>query len=151
MIDKIRYLTYLVCFSNILILPAQDSVIFKYEDFMQQVIQFHPMVRQADLLVQNAQLNLNISKSFMDPLLNVSSDNKYFNNKSYYSYQEGSIKWHTNSPVGLSAGWSQNSGENINPEFSPGSFTYMGLEIPLLRGLSIDKRLSLIHISKKQS
>ena len=149
MIDKIRYLIYLVCFSNILILPAQDSVIFKYEDFMQQVIRFHPLVRQADLLVQNAQINLNISKSFMDPLLSVSSDNKYFNNKSYYSYQEGSIKWHTKSPVGLSAGWSQNSGENINPEFSPGSFTYMGLEIPLLQGLSIDKRRATLIQAKE--
>ncbi len=119
---------------------ANDSMILTYHQFIEQVKAFHPVISQSKLIAANGQISLLKAKSFVDPILASSYETKMFKDIDYYQYKELGMKWNTNSPVSFSTGIANNQGENINPEFSRGTFTYLGVEIPLLKGLRIDQR-----------
>ncbi|MFN8355402.1 MAG: TolC family protein [Spirosomataceae bacterium] len=118
---------------------AQDSSqVFSYQQFYQLVLQQHPVVKQAQLLPQDAQAELLQARGGFDPKLGVTFDRKAFKGADYYNRFDAAFKiplW-----IGeLKAGYERNDGQKLLSEESP-SLIYSGLTIPIGQGLLIDAR-----------
>ena len=67
---------------------AQENTqqIFTLDDFIQQVKQYHPLAKQADIQVDKALAELMSARGAFDPSLEFDASRKTFNDKNYYFY-----------------------------------------------------------------
>jgi len=119
---------------------AQLSETLTSEGFMDQVKKYHPVARQAGITVERAAAALTAAKGNFDPIAEMSFDNKEFAGTEYYRYLNGEIKIPTITGVTIKSGFENSTGRYINPELTSGVASYIGLEVPLLKGLLIDKQ-----------
>lgn len=144
-------LSLLVLFS-VFAASAQNKVI-TLEQFIQQVKQYHPIAKQANLLIAKANAEILMAKGAFDPTINFDATNKTLDEKNYYYYTNPEFKLPL--PVGdIKTGIENNGGDRLSSEITAGKNSYFGVELPLAKGLVIDKRraaLQMAKIYKKQS
>lgn len=122
---------------------AQDSLrVFSYDSFMELVKKHHPVAYQADLTAQQGELYLIKARGGFDPKLKGSVDQKYFEDKQYYSYINGGLVIPTWFGASLQAGYNNNEGEFLSRESftNPEGIWNAGVSLNLGKGLFIDQR-----------
>lgn len=122
--------------------------ILPVESFIEQVRQFHPVAKQANLVVEKAAANLLTAKGSFDPRFQLNADRKTLDGTNYYQYNNPEIKIPTPIGINVKAGFEKSNGQYINPELTKGIASYMGIEIPLLNGLLIDKKRAGLQQAK---
>ena len=127
---------------------AQTITILTQEDFINQVKQYHPIAKQAAIGVQRANASLLAARGNFDPAYELSLDDKKSDNINYYRYSTQEIKIPTITGITIKSGIENTKGIYTNPEFSNGSSSYLGVEIPLLKGLLIDKQRAVLQQAK---
>lgn len=122
------------------LLSAQEIV--SEQDFILMVLQEHPVARQADLLELKGIAKLLKAKGWFDPKLDASYDQKSFDGKNYFQVVHGGLKIPTWIGADLKLNYDWNNGIYINPEnnIPTSGLISAGLELPILRGLIMDKR-----------
>lgn len=129
-------------------LKAQDSLrVFSYADYLELVVKNHPIVRQADLLPEEARAELMQARGALDPKLASNFDRKHFRETDYYTRWETQLKIPTWTGIDLQTGYDRGvgryiSGENLTPDVG---LLYAGLSVPLAQGLLIDARRATIR------
>jgi outer membrane protein TolC len=113
-----------------------------YEKFRQQVLDYHPLVKQADLNLAQAEAALLQAKGGFDPKAYAEHSGKNFNGKTYFQYTEAGLKLPTWAGIELKGAYNLASGtflnsENQLPENGQASF---GLTWALGQGLFFDER-----------
>ncbi|MCC6761154.1 MAG: TolC family protein [Chitinophagaceae bacterium] len=130
-----------VCISMVSVAKAQDSLaILGPVQYLDLVRQYHPVVKQAGLMVNNAEAQLLASRGLFDPAVYFTNDQKTFDGKNYYNYSHTTLKVPTWMGIELMAGLENNGGEFTNREVSLGQTSYAGLSIPLAKNLLMDRR-----------
>ncbi|NOQ70749.1 MAG: hypothetical protein GQ574_02040 [Crocinitomix sp.] len=123
---------------------SQDSIVnFTFSDFIEIVKANHPIAYQAQLQSEMGDAKLLKAKGGFDPKINGSASQKYFDDKQYYSHLHAGLKIPTWFGLSAQAGYSNNSGERLNPElYTPpnAGLWYAGLTLNLGNGLFIDAR-----------
>lgn len=109
---------------------------------------FHPVGKQADLLISLANASLQSSRGAFDPAIYVRSDRKTFDGKNYYSYSNPELKIPTWFGIDLKAGFENNSGDRMEPNFSLGKSSYAGFSFPVLKNLLLDNRRAALQQGK---
>lgn len=130
---------------------AQDSLkVFKIEDLFWYLENYHPVSKQASLLVRKGENEVRKSKGLLDPQLYSSLSEKQLNQKEYYSLLETGLKIPTWYGIDLNAGYIKNTGVNVNPEevTTTDGLIIAGVSVPLGQGLIIDKRRAAIKQAK---
>lgn len=131
-----------------LAVSAQAQRVFSAEEFIQQVKLYHPVARQANILVERAASELMASRGSFDPVMALDASRKTFDGKNYYFYTNPELKIPTRIGVDLKAGLENNGGEYINPENTLGQSSYLGVEVPLGKGLLMDGRRAALQQAK---
>ena len=129
-------------------LNAQERTILTPEAFISQIRQHHPVAKQANLITEKAAAELLQARGAFDPALAISTDNKSLDGVGYYHYTHPELKIPTAAGVVLKSGFEKSTGRYINPELTQGVASYLGLEVPLLSGLLIDKRRAVLQQAK---
>lgn len=124
---------------------AQDKQLLTEEAFIQQVKQYHPVVKQAELLTQKAAADLLTARGAFDPVLEAGTTAKTLDGVNYYQYTNPELKIPTGTPLNLKAGYEKSDGLYINPERTKGVASYLGVEISLLNGLLTDKKRTALR------
>jgi hypothetical protein len=125
---------------------AQQKVL-TVDEFIQQVKQFHPIAKQANLLLEKAKAELLIAKGEFDPTIYFDASRKTLDEKNYYFYTNPELK--IPMPIGnIKTGIEDNGGDRMTSELTPGKSSYFGFEIPLAKGLIIDKRRAAVQQAK---
>lgn len=128
---------------------AQDSTRTLSEAaFLNIVRAYHPMVKQANLMVERAQADLTASRAGFDPAFYVAADRKTFDGKNYYNYLNPELKIPTWFGVEVKAGLENNRGDFTNPELSLGKSSYLGVSVPVAKNLLMDKRRAALQQAK---
>lgn len=128
---------------------AQDSTRTLSEAaFLNIVRAYHPMVKQASLMVERAQADLTASRAGFDPAFYVAADRKTFDGKNYYNYLNPELKIPTWFGVEVKAGLENNRGDFTNPELSLGKSSYLGVSVPVAKNLLMDKRRAALQQAK---
>lgn len=122
--------------------------LFTPEDFIQWVKQYHPVARQAGLQVEKAEAELMSARGGFDPALGLNASRKTFNGTNYYYYTNPELKIPTPIGIDIKTGLENNGGNYITSEVTKGQTSYLGVEVPLGKGLLIDKRRAVLQQAK---
>lgn len=121
--------------------------ILTLDNFIQQVKKYHPIAKQGDLQIDIASAELLAAKGNFDPMFQFGASDKRFDNKNYYYYNNPELNLPL--PVGnLKAGLENNGGDFLANEITKGRTSYLGVELPLAKGLLMDKRRAVLQQAK---
>jgi outer membrane protein TolC len=127
---------------------GQSKLILSPGSFISQVKQYHPLSRQANILVEQASAALLAARGNFDPLVSMNQDDKAFSGINYYRYTNLELKLPTVTGIAIKSGFENTGGSFANPELSRGIASYLGVEIPLLQGLLADKQRTVLQQAK---
>lgn len=132
-----KFLFFIGCV-GVLQLNAQ---VLSPEAFIEQVRSFHPIAKQANIKVEKANAAFLSARGGFDPTIEIDASRKTFDGKNYYFYTNPEFKIPTRiGGMDIKAGVEDNGGLFINDQVTRGQSSYVGLEMPLLKGLLIDQR-----------
>jgi outer membrane protein TolC len=136
----------------VFILPASvswaDTIqIFTLPELFEQIYRHHPVVRQANLLPQQARQEVRMARGALDPYLNSYFDRKEFKTQEYYAKWNSLVKIPLWFGADLKLGYEYNTGQYLNPENKTpvDGQTYAGISLPLGQGWLIDQRRAAIR------
>jgi len=120
---------------------AADSV-FSIESFLDLIARNHPLMRQTRLADELAQAEIRQARGAFDPKLESQFLRKSYDGKEYYNLFNPELKIPTLPGIDLKAGFERNAGSNVNQEDKTpsGGLRYLGINLPLGRGLLTDAR-----------
>lgn len=127
------------------IAQSNNQVVFSPQQFIEQVRQYHPVARQARIVVQKADAELLAAKGLFDPTAQLNAERKTFDGKNYFFYTNPEVKLPTWIGADFKAGLENNGGQFLNPEVTRSQSSYLGFEMPLARGLVMDKRRAAVE------
>ncbi len=118
-------------------------------EFYDQIMAYHPLVKQASTLPDFAKQELRMAKGGFDPKLAANYARKDFDKKNYYDHLEGKLKvpnWIGNVFVGAE----RSSGDLLNPESvtDKNGLANMGIEVPIAKDFWIDQRRATLKQAK---
>lgn len=121
-----------------------------YNEFLGYVKKYHPLVKQAQLNISEAQAQLMQARGAFDPKIEAEFNEKQFKDKNYYSLFNASFKIPTWYGIELKAAFDNNEGIYVNPDMTtPNSgLTSLGISVPLGQGLFINQRMADIRKAK---
>lgn len=138
-----RLITYLLGSCLAFSAAAQtDSAMFGFDDFMGYVRNYHPVVLQANLRVDQADNSNLLTRGQLDPKLYSQFDRKDFDGKQYYSVWESGLKIPTWFGADFKVGYEQNTGDFLNPQNTvpADGQVAVGVSVPVLRNLLYNDR-----------
>jgi outer membrane protein TolC len=137
---------------------AQDTIILKFENYYNQIVSNHPIVKQGRLLPEQARMELRSARGNFDPILSADFRNKTTNDKNTFTYFMPEVKIPTRLGFDLKGGYERSSGTGVNPEIGkldPATGTYAdygllygGISIPIGQGLIFDSRRAALQQAK---
>lgn len=144
-----------ILFISNLAMRAQDSKttidsIMTLDAYLGYVKQFHPLVRQANLEVNQAQAGIIAARGGFDPKIEVDYENKQFKSTEYFSLLNSTFKIPTWYGIEIKAGFDQMEGVYLNPQNTvpANGLTTLGIAVPIGQGLLINKRMADLKKAK---
>ena len=95
-----------------------DSLVnvLRFDEYLGYVKKFHPIVKQAELVIDESQAKLMKSRGAFDPKIDVDYDRKRLKGSEYWDQLNGTFKVPTWFGVELKASFEENTGDFLNPE-----------------------------------
>ena len=126
------------------------SNVLRFDEYLGYVKKFHPIVKQAQLVIDESQAKLMKSRGAFDPKIAVDYNRKQFKGLEYWDKLNGTFKIPTWYGVELKAGFEDNEGVFLNPEGSvPDAGLYSaGVSVSLAQGLLINNRMAALKQAK---
>jgi outer membrane protein TolC len=127
-----------------------SGVTLSLGDFIDLVKEYHPVSRQAALLLLEGDNTISRARGAFDPYLYSNLNQKYFDDKTYYSLIGAGLKIPTWYGVEVEAGYDQNRGVNLNPEntLPQEGLWNAGIKVPIGKGLFIDERRAALRMAQ---
>jgi outer membrane protein TolC len=136
-----------ICLVFVHFAKAQEFVL-TLDNALDIVRKYHPMAKQTGLAISFAQEELRAARGAFDPSFYVSNQNKTFDGKNYFFYTNPELKIPTWFGIDLKAGLEDNGGFLLNTENTTGRSSYIGITVPVLKGLLFDKRRAAVQEAK---
>ncbi len=127
-----------------------DSLFLTYNEFIENLILFHPIAKKAALQENIAAAEWLSSKGQLDPKLAFNWNEKNFDKKLYYQVYQGKFKIPTRLGIDVVGGYENSDGVFLNPERKTDEFGlwHLGVEINLLQGLITNERSIALRKAK---
>ena len=124
--------------------------ILSLAEYLGYVKSFHPVVKQANLVINEGEAKLLKARGAFDPKLEVDLDRKEFENTEYYDKLNAAFKIPTWYGVEFKAKYEDNQGVFLNPESTvPEEGLYsVGVSVSLARGLLTNRRMAMLKQAK---
>ena len=121
-----------------------------YNEFLGYVKKYHPLVKQANLNITEAQMQLMQARGAFDPKIEIDFDKKEYKDKNYYSLFNGSFKIPTWYGIEIKGAFDNNEGIYVNPEMNTPNqgLTSLGISVPIGQGLFINQRMVDVRKAK---
>ncbi|MCT4629810.1 TolC family protein [Winogradskyella sp.] len=148
-----KYISTLLLISVSFLSFAQtDSIVevMRFNEYLGYVKKFHPIVKQAELVIDQSQAKLLKSRGAFDPKFEVDYSRKKFKGTEYFDKLNGVFKIPTWYGIELKAAFEENTGGFLNPQdVVPDDGLYSaGVKIPIAQGLLINNRMASLKQSK---
>ncbi|MFK7784480.1 MAG: TolC family protein [Crocinitomicaceae bacterium] len=129
---------------------SQDSTMLSFQEFITIVKENHPMAYVSELKGNEGEFLIRQAKGGFDPKLGGDLNQKYFDNKNYYSHLHAGLKIPTWFGITAQVAYDENSGVFLNPRdyTSNTGLWSAGLAIELGNGLLIDERRAELRQAK---
>lgn len=123
---------------------------FTFEEYLGHVKKYHPLVKQANLILSESEAKLLKARGAFDPKLESDFSKKVYHDYEYYSLFNGSFKIPTWYGIEIKAAFDNNEGVYLNPQNgTPSSgLTSLGVTVPVGQGLWINDRMAELKKGK---
>ena len=140
----------LVLFCSTNLLAQTDSLLLTYEQYLQQIYQNHPIAKQINIQRDVAAEYLKKARGGFDPKVGADWNFKSFDKKNYYNILNAYLKVPVWSDISIEAGYNYTDGTYLNPEnnLPQAGQAYIGVNVPLLKGLWTSERRTTLQQSK---
>jgi outer membrane protein TolC len=121
-----------------------------YNEFIENILSFHPVAKQADLKIKSAVAERLKAKGFLDPQITSNWQQKNFDEKLYYRQFQSYFTLPSRLGINIVGGYEYGSGTFLNPEYLTNDFGLWmaGIEIDLIQGLWINERQTALKQAK---
>ena len=127
-----------------------DSILTE-EEYLAIVNKYHPVIKQANLTIEQGNSYLQKNRGGFDPKLFFDFKDKNYKEKNYYDLAHAGLKIPTWYGVEFKTGWEYSYGSYTNPESSTPleGLGYAGISVSLAQGLVMDKRRAELMKAKQ--
>ena len=144
--------TILVSLLGLISVKAQelDETVLRFDEFLGYVKKFHPIVKQAELVIDESQARLIKARGGFDPKLEVDYNRKTFKSTEYFDRLNGTFKIPTWYGIELKATFDEAEGVYLNPEYTvPDNGLYSaGVSFSVAQGFLINERMAALKQAK---
>lgn len=144
---KVMGLCLLIC-SGITGIAQDSTKRLSAEQVMQAVKLYHPVAKQASILIEKAKADILIARGGFDPLLYNGLAQKTFDGVDYYRYNRPELAIPTWFGVEVFTGLEYLSGSRTDNSETLGETSYFGVSVPLAKNLLMDKRRAALQTAK---
>jgi len=148
---KLLSFLFLLSFSSLQSQSFNEEEL-SFSEFLGYVKKYHPLVKQANLEVSNAQARLMAARGGFDPKIEVDYNKKEFKGTEYYSILNSSFKIPTWYGIEVKAGFDDTDGQYYNPQnrTPEAGLTSLGISVALGQGMFINQRMADVREGKLQ-
>ena len=139
------FLLVYACFAGVAI--GQDKTL-NIENTLDIVRRYHPVIKQSFLQNEMSKNDLLATKSVFDPSFQMNTEEKTFDNKLYYRFNNTELKIPLWYGIDIKAGTENNIGERIDPSLTINNSAFVGVSLEPFRGILVDKRNSIVKQAK---
>lgn len=143
---------YIYCFLIFFIQIGSAQILdtLSFSEYLGYVKKYHPVVKQANLVISESEAQLMKARGGFDPKIEVNQDTKKFEGTGYYDKLNTTFKIPTWYGVELKGSFVQNSGTYLNPELqNTNNGVYSaGIVFSPASGLLINKRMATLKQAK---
>jgi outer membrane protein TolC len=127
-----------------------NDEVLRFDEFLAYVKKYHPIVKQANLIINESEAQLMSARGGFDPKIEVDYDRKTFKNTEYYDKLNATFKIPTWYGIELKANFEDNQGNFLNPEMAlPDDGLYSaGISFSVAQGFLINKRMADVKKAK---
>ena len=138
-----------VCFYGFLS-AQEDASVLRFDEYLGYVKTYHPIVKQAQLIIDESQLELMKARGAFDPKFEVDYDRKKFEGTEYYDKLNTTFKIPTWYGIELKANYEEADGVYLNPESTvpQGGLYSAGVSFSVAQGFIINKRMASLKQAK---
>lgn len=125
-----------------------DTITFTAAEFFEAVVQYHPVVRQANLFPEQARAEIMEARGAFDPKLTTYYDRKEFGSTLYYDRWLSGVSVPIRAAgIDLKVEYDRAVGQAINPEIKtpPSGLMLVGVSVPIGSTLLIDGRRTALR------
>jgi len=139
----------LLCFTSILF-AQEDLSVLRFDTYLALVKKYHPIAKQAQLVISESEAKLLKARGAFDPKLALDYKRKKFKETEYYDKLNTSFKIPTWYGIELKANFEEADGVYLNPESTlPQDGLYSaGISFSVAQGLVINKRMASLKQAK---
>ena len=112
------------------------------------VRKYHPIIKQSFLQNEMSKNELLATKSVFDPSFQMNTEEKTYDNKLYYRFNNTELKIPLWYGIDIKAGTENNIGERIDPSLTINNSAFVGVSLEPFRGIMVDKRNSIVKQAK---
>jgi outer membrane protein TolC len=128
---------------------SQDSLqTLSLNNFLSIVKNYHPVAKQAAIVIQKADASLLSQRGAFDPVISGGGNDKTFDGLTYYRNNTAQLSIPTWYGIEIQTGIEYLRGNRINPEETAGKTSFAGISIPLAKNLLMDKRRAALQQAK---
>lgn len=125
-------------------MAQEDSLQLDFKEYLAIVKTFHPLVKQANLLVEKGDFKLMKARGAFDPKIEADLSEKNYKSTEYYNLFGAAFKIPTYYGLELKASYEKNSGKYLNPQNTvPEDGLYAaGIKLDITNGLFLSERMA---------
>jgi len=129
---------------------AQILDTLSFSEYLGYVKKYHPVVKQANLVISESEAQLMKARGGFDPKIEVNQDTKKFEGTDYYDKLNTTFKIPTWYGIELKGSFVQNSGTYLSPELqnTTNGVYSAGIVFSPASGLLINKRMATLKQAK---
>ena len=122
------------------------SNVLSFEEFLGYIKMHHPLMKQAELSINQGEANLLKARGGFDPKVGVDYARKKFKNTEYYDQLNASFRIPTWYGIEFKGDFEENTGEFLNPESTvpDGGLYSAGVSFSLAQGFLINERMATL-------
>lgn len=144
---RLYFILLVLLFANCCI--AGDSTnTLSLSGFLQVVKKYHPLAQQAALTVDKAKAQLTSARGGFNPLLSSGVNEKTFDAVNYYKNSNAQLSIPTWYGIELYTGIEYLEGSRTDPQQTAGRTGFVGISVPVLKNLLMDKRRAALQQAK---
>ncbi len=147
-----RFLIIFICFLFSLtgIAQTEDSLSLGYTEYMAMVKKYHPLVKQANLFLEEGEIKLLKARGSFDPKLEADYNTKNYKSVDYYSNFSSAFKIPTWYGLEFNAKFEDNTGVYLNPQNTvPEDGLYSaGVALNISDGIFMSERMASLKKAK---
>jgi outer membrane protein TolC len=144
---RITQIVFFFCFFQASSAYAQEDFLHP-EQVLEWVKNYHPVVKQANLGIRISKSEIVQARASFDPFLTTYISQKTFNGIDYYRDVSPELKLPTWIGADIIMGTENYVGSRLDPSLSEGQSSYLGVNVPLVKNLIIDKRRAYLKQAK---